>query len=66
MQAHIAHNIFPLISTIMQVDGRRKTHMLQHAIRLEDQRMINVLLEAGADVNTPVHIKDYVLVNGLH
>jgi len=52
-----------LIHVTYQVRGGHCHHMLQHAIRLKDYKMVHMLLEAGADVNIPVHIQEYIMVN---
>ncbi|KAK2170141.1 hypothetical protein LSH36_4g13001 [Paralvinella palmiformis] len=49
------------VNFLQQVRGGHCHHMLQHAIRLKDYKMVHMLLEAGADVNIPVHIQEYIM-----
>ncbi|KAK2186408.1 hypothetical protein NP493_201g03005 [Ridgeia piscesae] len=39
--------------------GTHGRHILQDAIQLQDYKMVDMLVEAGADVNIRVHVKEY-------
>jgi len=42
--------------------GTHGRHILQDAIQLQDYKMVDMLVEAGADVNIRVHVKEYFRV----
>ena len=52
--------------TFPQLEGVHPHHMLQHAIRLQDYRLVDILMDAGADVNMHVQIREYFRVRVRH
>ncbi|KAI0208406.1 hypothetical protein LSAT2_006944 [Lamellibrachia satsuma] len=47
------------VNFLRQNRGTHGRHILQDAIQLQDYKMVDMLVEAGADVNIRVHVKEY-------
>ena len=56
------NNNYEEIYSRFQNRGTHGRHILQDAIQLQDYTMVDMLVEAGADVNIRVHVKEYFLV----
>ncbi|XP_076446968.1 uncharacterized protein LOC143284184 [Babylonia areolata] len=35
-------------------------HILMHALRLKDEQMVQLVCKAGADINLPIHLENYI------
>ena len=53
------------INSITKLKNSRPHHMLQHAIRQNNFKMVEMICDAGADLNLFVEVKEYFRVSGL-